>query len=465
MLSLCRSCTRRELATSLLAGAALSLAAACRAPSAPTGAKPRSEPVSIVYGTWYTTMMENLKPYFPQFEEKHNVRLTLEITPTGPGPEGFEAKLVSQLASGAGPDVMNAQNIVHVKLFDSDVFLDLADRLKRDKIDVKRDYAHMGLEFWCGKQYAMPFDMGTRAVYYNKTLFRQAGAKDPWDDLKGQWTLDDMLQAALAVTRVTGDQSNVWGIDMSYTGIPEVNGMYVWTFGGIWADFSTMRYTLDTPPSIEAHNYIYDLVTKHRVVLPAAERAAMSRAGIATPFAAGKVAMWVRASASMGPVQREVAGRFEWDIAPFPGRTRGQWGVSLVSGNPNEVNRRSAPEKQDAAYAFVTWLAGPEVQGLFAREKFQVPTLLRMRDAFKTPPPAHASVFVDLLNYPYGIHFRHYETEQCNREYSRAMQEVFDGKAGMTETLRALNPRLNQLVQYGSCYPYAGVTVPVPPAR
>ncbi|MER3406254.1 MAG: hypothetical protein C4289_14740, partial [Chloroflexota bacterium] len=216
-----RSYRRRDLATNLMTGAMLSLAAACRAPSTPAGTKPRGEPVSIVYGTWYTTMMDNLKPYFPHFEEKHNVRLAFEITPTGPGPEGFEAKLVSQLASGAGPDVMNAQNIVHVKLFDSDVFLDLADRLKRGKIDVKRDYAHMGLEFWCGKQYAMPFDMGTRAVYYNKTLFRQAGARDPWDDLKGQWTLDDMLQAALAVTRVTGDQSDVWGIDMSYTGIPE----------------------------------------------------------------------------------------------------------------------------------------------------------------------------------------------------------------------------------------------------
>ena len=37
----------------------------------------------------------------------------------------------------------------------------------------------MGSEVWCGKSYAMPFDADPRAVYYNKTLLKQAGRQGP----------------------------------------------------------------------------------------------------------------------------------------------------------------------------------------------------------------------------------------------------------------------------------------------
>ena len=82
-----------------------------------------------------------------------------------------------------------------------------------DKIDLKKDYVLMGSEIWCGKTYAFPFDADPRAVYYNKTLLKQAGAKDPWDDLKGEWTLEDMEQAMQKVARVTGNAgTDVYGV-------------------------------------------------------------------------------------------------------------------------------------------------------------------------------------------------------------------------------------------------------------
>ena len=44
-------------------------------------------------------------------------------------------------------------------------------------------------------------DNDDRGVYYNKTMIKAAGAKDPWDDLKGKWTLDDMLEIAKLCTK------------------------------------------------------------------------------------------------------------------------------------------------------------------------------------------------------------------------------------------------------------------------
>jgi multiple sugar transport system substrate-binding protein len=415
-------------------------------------------PVEIVYSTWWAAMMDNIQPVFPKFTEKTNIKIKVEIVPYN----DFVTKLTTQLTAGTAPDTMNANNLAHVKFFDSNVFLDMTERLRADKIDLKADYGLMGLEYWCGKQFALPFDNDPRAVYYNKTMIKEAGAKDPWDDLKGQWTLDDMREIAIKCTKRTANKTDQWGITMGYTGMSESNGMFVWSFGGKWADFNTMKYTLDSPESIAAHNYVYEMVMEDKSVITNAESQALTQAGISDPFSGGKVAMWIRASAQVGPLNRAVANKFEWDVAPFPGKTSGTPGITLVSGNPNEVSAKSA--HADEGYQFIKWLAGEEVQGLFATNKYEVPSMNKLKATYAKPPPEHISVFPDVYKGAYGIHFRHYNTLQNYSTYSTEMEKVFLGQAKMEGTLKKLNADLNNNIKYGSCMPYAGMQVPIRPA-
>ena len=60
------------------------------------------------------------------------------------------------------------------KFYNANAILEISDYVKRDKIDLKRDYVLMGSEIRCGKTYAFLFDAGPRAVCYNRT-FCQAG--------------------------------------------------------------------------------------------------------------------------------------------------------------------------------------------------------------------------------------------------------------------------------------------------
>jgi len=415
---------------------------------------------TLLYQTWWQEMMDNLKPLFPQFEQQNNVKLNIQVLDYN----GFVDKLPVEFAGGSPPDTMNANNFGHVKLWDQGVFLDLTGRLKADKIDLAKDYGLMGLEFWCGKNLCMPFDNDPRQVYYNKTLLKEAGAKDPWDDLNGQWTLDDMVNIAMQTTKRGADgKATQWGLQMGYTGMSESNGMFVWTFGGTWADFNKMQYTLDTPESIAAHNYVLDLVNTKRCVLTDAENADLTKAGVKDPFREGKTAVYIRASANVKQNLAQMAGKYEWDVAPFPSQSKNKLGTPIVSGNPNEA---AASGKQvDLSYNFIKWLASPTVQTYFAQTKVEVPSYNALKSMYATtPPPAHVSVFPDTYKHPYGIHFRHYRSLDAYSEYSKEISQVFLGKASMETTLRSMNKLLNDsYVQYGQCNPYGGLQVPIQP--
>ncbi len=128
------------------------------------------------------------------------------------------------------------------------------------------------------KLYSVPHWADPNAVFYNKSLLHQVGAKDPWDDLKGDWTLTQMVELARAATRDRdGDgKPDTWGLQWSCNH-PSHVGMLAWTLGGDVADFQAQRYTLDSPTSIEAHRQLQQWLTRDRILLPLAEAEGCAR--------------------------------------------------------------------------------------------------------------------------------------------------------------------------------------------
>ncbi|HEX2032938.1 MAG TPA: sugar ABC transporter substrate-binding protein [Chloroflexota bacterium] len=432
--------------------------ASCSPPGAPAQqARPqRREQITIDFNTWYDVVTAPIVPLFAKFEQEHNVKINYDINSSNRD----MAKYTAWYVSGTAPDVVNGENFSWSQFYNGGNILEITDYLKRDKLDITKQYVLMGSEIWCGKNYAMPFDADPRAVYYNKTLLQQAGVPDPWDDLKGQWTFDDMLATMLKVTRVTGNSgTDIYGVHCGYTGMSESNGMFVWTFGGTWADFDKMRYTLDSRESLEAHNLVYDWFTNKKVVMP--NSVVSELGGGEKPFTLGRAAFRIRAAASHGLISREIAGNFEYDIAPFPGRRKGQPGVTIVSGNPHTVSKTT--KYPDESYEFIKFLAGPEVQGFWAQEKIQLPTLRKAQEEFVKDAKRHTQVFADAYKVPYGIHFRHNNLSRHYSEYGTEMGEVFGGQKNMSDTLKAFTQRVNNEVEYGSCLPYKGMVVPIKP--
>jgi multiple sugar transport system substrate-binding protein len=422
------------------------------------GARPRTgAPVEITFNTWYLGVMEPTAPLIKKFEEENNIKVQMDMSASNRD----MAKYTAWYVSGTAPDVVNGENFSWSRFYNTNVILEISDYLKKDRIDLKRDYALMGSEVWCGKTYAMPFDADPRAVYYNKTLLRQAGAKDPWTDLKGQWTFADMEEMMVKASRVQGNTgTDVYGAHMAYNGMSEGMGMVVWSFGGTWADFENMKYTLDSPRSLEAHNFIYQWFNRN-LLIP--NPIVSQLGGGEKAFGQGRAVFRVRAAASHDAIKREINNAFDYDIAPFPSRTKGQPGVTIVSGNPHTISKTT--KHPEESYRFVRWLAGDDVQGFWAKEKVVLPTLKKWQAEFTKDPKVHTQVFADAYKVPYGIHFRHDNTSRHYSEYGAELNnEVYNSRnKTIGDALRQLTQRMNNEVEYGSCQPYKGVQVPLKP--
>jgi multiple sugar transport system substrate-binding protein len=441
--------------TKALAVAPTAASVATSAPAPTAVPKAKGPGVEVNFNTWYEAVIPPTQPLFKQFEEEFNVKLTVDLSASNRD----TAKYTAWYASGTAPDVVCGDNFIWSKFYNANAILEISDYLKRDKIDLKKDYVLMGSEIWCGKTYAFPFDADPRAVYYNKTLLKQAGAKDPWDDLKGEWTLDDMEEAMYKAARVTGNAgTDVYGVRTDAWGMSESNGMFVWTFGGTWADFDAMKYTLDSKASLDAHDFIkgwYD----RKYVMPSAVQTELG--GGEKAFGQGRAVFRIRAAAAHSQIRKEIGGNFEYDIAPFPGRVKGQPGVTIVSGNPHTVSKTT--KVPDQAYDLIRWLGGPVVQNHWAKEKIQLPTLKSAQAEYVRDPKLHTQVFADSYKVPYGIHFRHDNTRRHYDEYVKEMNEVFAGAKTMADTLKSFTARINNEVEYGSCLPYKGSVVPIKP--
>src|SRR5688500_12014718 len=310
---------RRSLLTRTALTASAAGLAACGVPGAQSGppAGLKDQTATVRYMTWYgadrlPTTNAWIKAYNEEFPK---VKVEIEELVLADVPVKFQ----TQLAGGTPPDLLLADSHAQTKWFDSGAHLDMTSFLARDRINLDRDYAQVGIEHWCGKVYFIPFFADSNAIFYNKTMLQQAGVKDPWADGKGDWTIDDLYTAAKAVTRdLNGDgQLDQWGLSAAF-GISEA-GPWTWTRGGDVADLQAMKYTVDSPVSIEGHKQLYYWLPKYRIIPTSAHSTRVNQANPGLNlFSAGKVAFHMRAVNDVELFQRTVKYTFEWDCLMFP---------------------------------------------------------------------------------------------------------------------------------------------------
>ncbi|MDQ3699631.1 MAG: extracellular solute-binding protein [Chloroflexota bacterium] len=428
--------------------------------AAPSGPGPGSAPeVQLRYLAWLKEWGETVPQLASRLREQHRVVLDVELAAVGVTP--WQEKLQALFAADAAPDALQGRANVDPLFQDGGLFLDLASRVQRDKVKIDAaTYALSGTERWCGKIYSVPHWADPNAVFYNKSLLRQVGAKDPWDDLKGDWTLAQYVELARTATRDRdGDgRPDSWGIQWTYNH-PSHVGMLAWTLGGDVADFQAQRYTLDSPTSIEAHRQLQEWLTRDRVLLPLAEADAIRKETGLEPFQAGRVAFQVRAVTDVVRNLKAIGNSFEWDVIHLPRAADGKPGLALAAGHGQVAAARTA--HPDRAWDALKFLIAPEAQEVWAQ--VNMPALRSAFGAHLKAPPAHVQVFGDLYARGYGIHFRHHNTAQAWDLYADEGRKVIEGQASLGPGLTELNRRMNDLVRFGSCAPYAGLRHPIRP--
>lgn len=232
---------------------------------------------------------EGLNPHqsiIADFEDQNeNVLVQLEAI----AGRDYYTRILTQIAADRAPDVMNIGDDAVPSFVERGAFLPLDDCLADLNFDTSV-YLPGLLDPGTvdGALYFLPKDYSTLAVYYNKTIFDEAGVAYPESD----WTWDELLATAQALTQDTdGDgQTDIWGIQLPANW---TTGFEYWVAaaGGSLISEDGQSYVgfMDSDETIRAAQFYADLYNEYAVAPPPADFSAFG--GGNSEFDNGQAAM------------------------------------------------------------------------------------------------------------------------------------------------------------------------------
>jgi multiple sugar transport system substrate-binding protein len=411
---------RARAAAGLAAVAALSLAG-CSASGASgnTGATGEYEaPASdisaeLTISNWGNPGDEQIyDDAIARFNERYpNVKVTNNFTQVVNWSD-YINKILTSVASGDAPDVINIATEGVEFGYSKDLFLPLTNYIEQDESvqDLVSDINPNLVEGFQkdDETYLLPNNWNAMMMYYNTDLFDAAGLPRPSDE----WTWDDFLAIAKQLT--TGDGGN-----KSYGfGLQTYTFAYMpWLYanGGSTASADLSEPALDSPETVEAVQFLQDLVRTHGVAPDP------SGADANSLFTAGRIAM-TAAPANLSATLAADPSAPSFDILPMPQNTEratvfGAAGFAIYQQSQN----------QDLAWELVKELASQDVQMEWAELGTSNPTTetAGTSEAFLQGRP-HGELLYGAIDYAKPVAAPSFFTT-LEPAFQRALQSIMAG--------------------------------------
>jgi len=356
-----------------------------------------------------------------EFESLHpGVKLQLEMIP---GFGQYVPKLIMMHVSGSMPDVINLDASSAAVFIDNGVLRDLTPYIQKDRefdlslyFDNVVNIARRG-----DALYAIPLDFTPMVMYYSKTLFDCAGVPYPQEG----WTWDDFLDKArkLTVFPKGADRPTQYGFN--FENEMPLWALWLWTNGGDVLDPTGTKAVgwFDSPASIQAMQFLVDLMLKHRVAPTLAER----RAAGVDLFLDGRAAMDLKGHWMMIDYR---ARKLDVGVVPLP--TNGQKPATVVYEAGAAIT--TLARHPDVAWEYVKHQTSEGVQRRRVASGLAVSANRRAADHVAADPVEDA--FLRIVQYarpPWGAKVERYPNcEDLGREM---MQDIQDGGMPVAEAM------------------------------
>jgi len=284
-------------------------------------------------------------------------------------------------AGGKCPDVLMAWEFTYSGLAERGVLLDLNTMLAHDKMfatELKADSVPSLYETFTynGGQYAFPEQWSGNYLFYNKTLFAEAGVHPPPGRWNEAWSFDEFLDAAKALTkRDRSDRVTQWGFVDTWA--PYYSALLFGMNNGVpWSNprMNPTHLNFDDAAFIEGIQFYADLANRHGVAPTASEAQSMATTDL---FTSGHAAMALGGHWRYQTLDR--AKDLDFDIAVLPIGPKGHAAHSNI-GTTGLAIAASSPRKKQA-WEFLKFAAGPVGQAVTAESGLFVPVLRSVIDS------------------------------------------------------------------------------------
>ena len=370
----------RTLTFTLLA---LLLGACGQAPAPPVRLQAAGDPAELAA---YKTLIAEY--------ERQNPGEKIELIPVGKQKDHM-AKLATRFAAGDPPDLFMINFRRYGQFAEKGVLAPLGARLTARGAFKPEDFFAPALEAfqWKDELLCIPQNVSSLVMYYNRTLFKQAGVEFP----KAEWTMTEMVNVATRLTPAAsgGADNGIYGLGIEPSLIRVAP--FIWTFGG------DLVNDLHRPSLIElergsaplALEFIKRLRTMHQVTPPLA---LVKAEDLESRFARGALGMILQ-SRRYTATLRALKNPPDWDVASFPRMSPAKPSQSALHADGYCMARDA--KNAEGAEKFVAYAISAEGQTLLAGSGRTVPSRKSVAQSpvFLDPklPPEHAQVFLDAI--------------------------------------------------------------------
>ncbi len=309
--------------------------------------------------------------------KKVQPNITVEVFPiTAPDWDGFAAKLLTQIAAGDVPDIINIATEGLQLFAGKGIAAPITDLVMRDKDQLKEFFAdvHPSLieaMMYDGQLYSLPDNFNAANIFYSKGAFQKHGVPFPSDT----WTKDDFANAMPKLITQMGNKTTeygyfwtnrMWGGALPWMFINGSNILSEEKFPGgesIWSTFyptdpaakgrqggiKWARAQANSAANVEAVQFLADLTQKVKAAPTPADADGQSTQIIST-FANKQLATYVGGGFLVRSLDQAGVKPDEYSVAFMP-----KWkGQRHQFGTGGFVISAKSPNR-DAAWELAKW--------------------------------------------------------------------------------------------------------------
>ncbi|GGA91992.1 ABC transporter substrate-binding protein [Ornithinibacillus halotolerans] len=415
----------------------VTLLAACgdKSSSDNGGSKDR-DVVELTFTTWgsegHIAMYEELLEEF--YEENPNIKVKIESIPHA----DYQQKLSVLAAGNELPDVGWVAERMVPQFINNQILREITEITEDKEFDFE-DYIPSTLELWQhdGGLYGLPFSTPPMIIYYNKTMFEDAGVETPNElAAKGEWTWEQFEEVAKAIS--TGEGVNrKYGARLfnEWTNFATMPS-HTFSYGGEMFSDDMSSFEWNSDEGIATFELLNRMMFEDKSHVPPGEN---------VNFESGNVGMFTFMYSYIANV-RGITD-FEWDIAPLPkgpeGRVPllGQAGLAAFEGSDH-------PEE---ALKLLQFLGSKT--GIQASSQFFVPARKSVLESdefinVENNPPRESIELAVINEMGNGfIYPLHEDWAKIESEIVSGFDKLFAQMATPEEILAEMEEKINPLLQ------------------
>lgn len=330
-------------------------------------ASPTAQPVTKLRFTYWGSEMEKaaIEQMVAAFEKANP---DVDVEPIQIPYEGYIAQISSMMQNGQSPDVGYLPGLQAPLWAQEGKLLDLTDLIQNDPL-LSTTLLPSRYYYAPGKVAGINTAIEATLLFYNKSVFDEAGVPYPPSDPAQAWTWDEFVAASQKLTTdVNGKHPGEDGFDsekIQTYGVAFDKTYEGWTWypfifgnGGQMVNEDGTRLLLDSPEATEAMQKVADLMwVQHVAPTPQQDQ---NLPGYVTMLQTGNLAMHISGHWSL--LDYSSVKDLPFGVAVLP---RFKNPVTVVLGSPTVIF--AGTQNQDAAVRFYKFHNNPEAVDLFAR--------------------------------------------------------------------------------------------------